>query len=158
MKVAQEVQEAHRRGTTDPSQQPGPAYPSGTRHPFPTALSELVYTWREPRRPRPNSETPLGRRGAGLAWGSLSQGEGMEEREGRAIIPVPHGPDTWELSQSRNPAMWGKSESTRGKEGASPAREWTARDSSRHSELFQRMGGRTRRKQQTHSFYIKFHI
>lgn len=58
VKAAWEVQEAHRRGTTDPSQQPGPADPSGTRHPFPTALSELICTMREPRRPRCKPETP----------------------------------------------------------------------------------------------------
>lgn len=65
VKVAQKVQEAHRRGTTDPSQQPGPAYPSGTRHPSPTALLELVCTLREPRRPRCNPETPPGKAGGG---------------------------------------------------------------------------------------------
>lgn len=70
VKVAGEVQEAHRRGTTDPPQQLGPADPSGTRHPFPTALSELVCTKREPGRPRCKPETPPEEAGpASLSWG-----------------------------------------------------------------------------------------
>lgn len=38
VKVVQEVQEAHRRGPTDPPQQPGPAHLSGTHRSFPAAV------------------------------------------------------------------------------------------------------------------------
>lgn len=73
VKVTQAVQEAHKRVTTDLSQQSGPAYP------FPTALSELGCTLQDPKRSRCNPEIPpgeLGVTGQGWAWGSLSQGEG----------------------------------------------------------------------------------
>lgn len=80
-------------------------------------------------------------------------GKGMEEREGGAMIPVPRGADTGKFSRSRNPAMWGEYESVRGKEGASP----TARMDSPGLMSLRAVpedGGRTRRKQQTHTLFI----
>lgn len=68
VKVTQKVQEAHRGGTTNPPQQPGPAQPSGTHHPIPTALSEMVCTMGEPSSPRCNPQTPPGK-----LWGSQAR-------------------------------------------------------------------------------------
>lgn len=74
------------------------------------------------------------------------------------MIPVPRGPDTWKFSQSRNPAMWGKYESTQGKEGGSP----TVRMDSPGLMSLRAVpeDGRTDAEKTTnpHSFYMRFHI
>lgn len=160
VKVAQEVQEAHRRGTTDPSQQPGPAYPSGTRHSFPTALSELVCTMREPRGPRCNPEIPPGEAGGegdrpGLGVVPLLGGGGRTWRRGKEGLQFqsPMAPTLGNSQSEQEPGHVGQVKASGERKERVPQQEWTA--STPHvTQLFQRMGGRTRRKQQTHTLFI----
>lgn len=113
MKVGQEVREAHRRRATDRPQQPGPAHPSWTQGPFPTALSELVRTMQEPRRPRCNPDTSWGGcGGASQGWGPSPWGK--EREGGRAEIPVPQEPHLEIQSQGGRPTMYGKPKGTKG--------------------------------------------
>lgn len=117
VKVAQEVQEAHRTGhRSTPAARL--SHPSGTHCPFPTARQSWSAPRGSPVGPGVTQRHHLGRLLGSQARTGVPLPAGVG---GRAIIPVPHGPDTW---KSKVRAGNGHVEQGQGhhvrKEGASP--------------------------------------